>query len=486
MDNPFEKFDSMIDQRRNKCLEEIPKARDSLLHKVLKEKGFGRQHKRRMDRLIQEYALRVNKADGFYEQRKLTEEGYEKSLQLERQASREAEEFLGGQLEEITMQALDREVRNYMRKTVDDLIGCAMILCDKKPEDMEKDYRIGTGARFLSELLALGDLGYLNRLIGKVPAVGELFYDLFLGQSEKQQELVKKAVKGLQKNSYLTKKEAELLISFMYPAKKESSFKMASSLTKSSPNSWTAEKIVPTTKQPERETEKESENLEELTRDYLTEFFSLNEETAKKFSGLSFDNLLYTFDSLERLLGEEKAKEIIKTNPEVLTYLQKNQFNKYLKNLEMIFNHTKGKEILAGQDSTAYSCLDGVLELKQQLYPKNIDNGVKEGVEEEKEKRIDLARYTFLNNKNESIRGRVLDLVEIGKVQVGGYEYWTGQSGARGRHILINMRYQMKCLFSELGFPEPKCQINFSEYTLQISKADQDYLSLALSYVQKK
>ena len=229
-------------------------------------------------------------------------------------------------------------------------------------------------------------------------------------------------------------------------------------------------------------------DLEEITAEeiknstfFLTDLLKLEEETAQDYAQrMSTEDLILVYSQLAKIVGDDCSQRIIHDNPEVFDYLSNKELNKYFKVLKTICNGDDPEEVLCKHPTERYSSLDNALELKEELKPGKEINGDDNVIIEEPKtlEDINIHPYTFIHRNVPEVVRRVENLITEGVAYVNEHEHWGGASkGSRGANILINIKYQMKCLFSELGLDEPNCKINFGERKMYISEQDQQKLS---------
>lgn len=374
-------------------------------------------------------------------------------------------------------------LKNYLSQAVNILVDCAMVSCQKKPENLAEPSRLALYHRFLQELVDLDKISYLPRLFAQVPSLEDLLKEAShslpapLIRSEAHLGLLKSTVFHLQKHKYLTRRAASLLFNLISPYHAPERLDSPTPLPVSKEEERTEAPSVLESMVSKSAVPSVAEENPALARDYLIRL-GLDEDTAEKYSSLGLFALKQTFYSLEALLGEDPARNLLCSHPDIFTYPSKNQLNKYFKSLKTLSE----KSPLSSYPLEEYSSLEKALALKSRLFPNGDSLENKEPCSEESRKisldKKSLANYTFLHNNNPYVIKRLNDLLTAGKTAVTDHEHWGGESsGARGARILKKIRHQMRGLYAELSLSELQCQINFSQQTLEISQSDRRILS---------
>ncbi|MBT3814613.1 hypothetical protein HOE37_05090 [Candidatus Woesearchaeota archaeon] len=402
---------------------------------------------------------------------------------------------------EITLEVVQMELRTHLRQSLTELtdIGWKMYQDDLKQFNDEGQlifyFKLANELFMISELHEmefsyrtdeplLSDCNVLKeRLFPRGPPKGSI--DSFF---ESRQDDVKTLVQELQRNNYITKKAARKLTQLLNPLSAELERREVANITSAVSELFdsiystieTHTKPVPKKKTVIEEKVATGPTPEQIaeSQDVLINFFDLREEIADNYANqLSQSDIIHMYSQLANTIGDEPAIAVIRDNPEILTYVQTNQWSKYVRALSVICNGT-GQETIESYPTNEYSSLERALELKQKVNSFANSKDTAEITEELTKPEFELYRYTFLHTGNEHVNRRRESLIKKGKVTVTDRDHWNGgSSGARGNNIIMKLDYEIGILFSDLGLPEPDCNPNFGQRTLSISPQDQANLA---------
>ena len=402
---------------------------------------------------------------------------------------------------EITLEVVQMELRTHLQQSLTELTDIGWEMYQNDLEEFNNEGQLIFYFKLANELFMISELHEMEfsyrtdepllsncnvlkeRLFPRGPPKGSI--DSFF---ESRQDDVKTLIQELQRNNYITKKAARKLTQLLNPLSAKLERRKVDNVT--SAVSELFESIYSTIETHTKPIpEKAPVVVEEIltgptpeqiaeSRDVLENFLELETSVVSNYSTkLSQGDLISIYGQLSDKLGDELALSVIQDNPEVLTYMQQNKWNKYLKALTVIDSNSEPNGITSYQVSD-YSSLEKALELKQEVNPFANGEDTGEITEEITEPEFELYKYTFLHTGNEHVDARRESLIKEGCVTVADHDHWGGGStNAKGRHILMKLSYEIKCSFADLGLPEPSCDTNFGQRTLTISPQDQTYLT---------
>lgn len=291
--------------------------------------------------------------------------------------------------------------------------------------------------------------------------------DLSVPDLEIHVERFQAILKRLQQRRYISKKDADRFEKLLVPYQ-------TSCLKSVVPSRFT-----PQVEQPQNQQPMQDDTSEVL--DYLTDLFVLEKEVAARYAPrVTLDELCDLHDKLEARVGGDYARMIVALNPDVLLYQQQGKLATYLKVLKQVqqrvFDANAEDFLIHEGNVRQYASLDSLVELKNELYAAT---ATPPGDQEPEEVRpaFNIAEYTFLHRGFPPVEGRLCNLIERGEVTVSDQEHWDGgTSGARGRHILQKIVFQMGSAFAAKGLPRPEYDLNFGTRTVTISDETREQL----------
>ena len=93
---------------------------------------------------------------------------------------------------------------------------------------------------------------------------------------------------------------------------------------------------------------------------------------------------------------------------------------------------------------------------------------------------VPINGFRILNPHDQQARQYLDSLITNGEVSVDPYDHWTtnGRSkGLRGRDILRNLKRDLTLVYNQLGFPQPKVIIDWSNHIVSIGELEKTTLA---------
>jgi hypothetical protein len=216
----------------------------------------------------------------------------------------------------------------------------------------------------------------------------------------------------------------------------------------------------------------DSDLTELLAREFNVEFMRARNAARK----LSFDAFAENYDTLENLVGDYIAKEVVK-NGAFLEY-RNGSLDEYL-NLAREAINKPGKKIK--QPRIFYS----LSSLKKYLNNSGNENGIAFDIN-----KLNLSRNRLFSSDDKQAQLYLDSLIRNGKISVSTHEHWCKSkdegTGPRSFHILRKVSFSLNMAFSELKLERPEISTNSNKMTLEIDERTKDYLRKIREELKKK
>ncbi len=203
--------------------------------------------------------------------------------------------------------------------------------------------------------------------------------------------------------------------------------------------------------------------------DLLKSAFRIDAKKAEEVaSALTFGQFDTNFTRLESIIGFDSAVEIIRKG-EFLGY-QNDRMEEYFGLVNQVYQQLDPKSPIPPK--FFYS-----IETLKEFLGVAVDKKIV--IDPSKLEQLDIGKYKILHKDNKQSRGYLDSLIERGYIQVKGYEHWnkgSKTSGARGRHILEKITYELSLIFHNLGLNRPESTLNYGQHTLIVYGATRELL----------
>ncbi|MBI2656505.1 hypothetical protein HYX03_02095 [Candidatus Woesearchaeota archaeon] len=207
--------------------------------------------------------------------------------------------------------------------------------------------------------------------------------------------------------------------------------------------------------------------LDKNLEDLLRSIFRVPEKRAKEVSEiLTLAKFQENFDRLEGILDFDTIFEVVK-HGSFLDYTN-SQFEEYLHLARTVYNRiekdAKSLGILVTISPKFFYSIESLkaflgieIEDKIEIPPSKLEN-------------LNVGKYKILHKGDEKSREYLKSLIESGYVVVGRHDHWhkSKHKGARGRHILEEISFQLILLFNELGLSRPQYELMYGQSQLMV------------------
>jgi len=247
-----------------------------------------------------------------------------------------------------------KTAKEYTSVCLHDLVCCGVNMSKINPDrHLTDDQKHELFVRYVGCLKHTGEM--YTSLFDDVPAHIELSNYLYLPQEDSKMDVVKHSIKTLRKKGYVESRCADTLVDLLYPPR-----------------------VVRRAEEPRAATVKPAVKIDEApavdtsaVADYIVNSFSLSTEIAQSHSSKqTLDSVKYLHDVLCRIIGEEYAAKIVRTNPGLLDY-SNGRLTKYINTLEDVLKRAAKSEderlMLCDATLQSFASLDSLIAMKRSL-----------------------------------------------------------------------------------------------------------------------
>jgi hypothetical protein len=260
--------------------------------------------------------------------------------------------------------------RRYLSLCVSDLVGCGLHLAKQRGDmSLSEGERSDLYSHFSREL---GDIVTKCDVVAEVPEAVEVVNFYFLPRLPDQVKTLRRAVTGLRKHGYMSRKDAAALMFLLYGRRTEAVLDIPRQPPASAPPPEPAG-IEAVCEEPATPACTPEQRI-----NFLISKFGMDTEMAQQHeSARTLAELGDFYNHLTSVVGEATAQSLIRINPNLLRY-EDGDFAKYLKTisnlLEALAQHNESiagiEEEFGLRDGNLemYADLETILSAKQQLF----------------------------------------------------------------------------------------------------------------------